>query len=484
VTDKFKGIPECKTIYEYIDKNFDKYIEEERKYLQIKSISFTGEGMKDGAEATANYLRAIGGTAEIVPSKIGMHPIVYGKLKSKNPKAKTLIFYSWYDVVEVIPEEWAFPPFAAEIVDAEKIRLSADLGKVVVARGAFDKKGSTLPIILALGVIKEVTGDVPANFIFIFEGEEEILSPSLKPFVEDHYEELKTADAVWSPGSFQQFQSGLLVMHGGYNGLMQVILEIKGGMWGGTTDQKKVWSGYNIFVDQPLLRLVQALNTMFSPTGRVIVDGFDENWLPPSPKEREQLERSKAKFDKTTIRDDLAAVHRFLGGRSAREIYEEEYLTEYSYPLLIPAEISSPHMPPSFLPMEAKIRLECRFGPNVTTEECLNKIRKHLVKRGFPEIEVSMANRNEPSRTPLSADVIQAMVKTAEAHGIDWVLWPSSPGSSPLYLFSRPPLSKPMICGSLGHGGRFHATDEYYTIEGIRSKMKGTATFLHIYAGM
>ena len=483
MTDKFKGILECKDIYEYIDKNFDKYIEEERNYLKIRSISFSGEGIKNGAEATAKYIKAIGGEVEIVPSKVRKHPVVYGKLKSKNPKAKTLIFYSWYDVVDVIPEEWTFPPFAAEIVDAEKVRLPAEFGKVIVARGAIDKKGSTLPIILTLGAIKEVTGDVPVNVIFVLEGEEEIMSPSLRPFVGDHYDELNMADAVWSPGSFQQFPSGLLVIHGGYNGFVQLNLEIKGGMWGGTTDQRKVWSGYNIWPDQPLLRLMHAISTMISRDGRALIEGFDENWMPPTPKEREQLERSKAQFDKTTIRDDLTAVNRFLGGRSGQEIFEE-YLTEYSYPQIIPIKINSPHMDLSFIPMEAKARLDCRFGTNTTTEECLQKVRKHLYKCGFPEIEVSATDRHEPSRTPISADVVQALVKTAEIHGVEWAFWPSSPGTSPLYLFSRPPLNKPIVCGSLGHGGRFHAPDEYYTVEGIRNKMKGTITFLHEYANM
>lgn len=53
--------------------------------------------------------------------------VVYEKLKPENPKAKTLIFYCMYDVVPVTPEEWTFPPFAAEIVNAEKVKLPAIL---------------------------------------------------------------------------------------------------------------------------------------------------------------------------------------------------------------------------------------------------------------------------------------------------------------------------------------------------------------------
>ncbi len=58
MTTKFKGVPEYKAVYEHIDKNFDKYIEEERKYLRVKCISATGEGMQEGAEAFSKNLNS------------------------------------------------------------------------------------------------------------------------------------------------------------------------------------------------------------------------------------------------------------------------------------------------------------------------------------------------------------------------------------------------------------------------------------------
>ncbi len=60
--------------------------------------------MEETAEATAETIRAIGAEAKVIPLKDG-YPVVYGKLMSKNPKAKTLLFYCFYDVVPVTPEE-------------------------------------------------------------------------------------------------------------------------------------------------------------------------------------------------------------------------------------------------------------------------------------------------------------------------------------------------------------------------------------------
>jgi len=478
--DKFKGIPEYKAVYEHIDKNFDKYVEEERKYLRIKCISATGEGMQEGAEATAESIRAIGGEAIVFTLK-GGHPVVYGKIKSKNPNAKTLMVYSFYDVVPIEhPEMWKFPPFAAEIVDAEKIGAPAEMGKVIVARGAHDKKGVHLPFIMTVGAIKEVMGDIPVNVLFVIEGEEEIYTPNLKQFVDKYYDELNEADAIWSPGSYRQLPSGLLIIHPGYNGFMQLDLTVEGGSWGGATGGRTPWSAYAAFMDQPMLRLVQALNTMFDSEGKILVDGFYDNWLAPTPEQRRDVEKCKERFGDTSIMDDLSSVKRFKGGLPPEE-WLEGFLTA---PQIIPVGINSGYITLSYIPAKATARLHVRFCPNMTSEEILQKVRKHLYTRGFPEIEVSAGSRHETSRTPLSADIIQAMVRTAEAHAVDWALWPSSCGFSAIHLFARSPIHKPAICASLGHGGRFHAPDEYYTIEGIRRKMKGVATFLHIYANM
>jgi len=480
MTTKFKGVPEYKAVYEHIDKNFDKYIEEERKYLRVKCISATGEGMQEGAEATAKTIRAIGAEAKIVPLE-GGHPAVYGKIKSKNPKAKTLMVYSFYDVVPIEhPEMWKFPPFAAEMVDAEKIGAPTEMGKVIVARGAHDKKGVHLPFIMTVGAIKEVTGDIPVNVLFVIEGEEEIYTPNLKQFVDKYYDELNKADAIWSPGSYRQLPSGLLIIHPGYNGFMQLDLTVEGGAWGGATGGRTPWSGYVSFLDQPMLRLVQALNTMFDSDGKVLVEGFYDNWLAPTPEQRRDIEKCKERFGDTSIMDDLSSVKRFKGGLPPEELLED-FLTA---PHIIPIGINSGYITLSYIPAKATARLHVRFCPNMTSEEILQKVRKHLYTRGFPEIEVHCTKRTETGRGPASADVVQAVVRMAEIHGVDYVIWPSSPATCGIHFFAGAPLYKPVVCGSLGHGSRFHAPNEYITVEGMRDQMKGLVTFLHEYANM
>lgn len=468
--------PKLRSIYDHIDMNFEKYVERIREYLRVKGISITGEGIAEAAEATADLLRSIGGEVKIVPLK-GGHPVVYGKLRSKNPDARTLLFYSHYDVVGIpTPEEWTLPPFAAEVVGSEVVKLPRELGKVIVARGAHDKKGPNLSFILALSAIKDILGDLPINLIFVFEGEEELLSPNFKQFVNAYFEELKEADACWACGSYRQTPSGLMIIHPGYNGIIVLDLEVKGGTWGGRTDGKSLWSGYAPFIDQPLLRLTHALTTMLDRDGKILVKGFYEKWVPPTPEEKEEIRKTKERLRELTVMKDLDFVERFKGGRAPEE-YVEGFLTS---PQIIPIGIRSGY--DELIPMKATARLYVRICPDLSSDEIIEKIKKHLVDQGFPEIEVRCTARNEWSRSRRSEDIVQALISTAKMHGVEYIIWPSSVASDAFDLFNRPPMNKPMVCGLFGHGGRFHAVDEYITVEGIRDAMKGAVTFVYEYA--
>ena len=95
-----------------------------------------------------------------------------------------VLFYSHYDVQPVDPLElWTSPPFEPQLVDGPR-------GKRFVARGAVDDKGQSMMFIEALRAWKEVAGSIPARITMLVEGEEEVGSPSLEPFLAANKDEL------------------------------------------------------------------------------------------------------------------------------------------------------------------------------------------------------------------------------------------------------------------------------------------------------
>src|SRR5690606_29472155 len=112
--------------------------------------------MEEAAEYTANLIREVGGEAELVPT--GGNPVVYGRMDSKRPSAKTLIASSLYDVGPADPDEWVSDPFGAEILDSNEVRqVGWDIcrGPTLVGRGARNQRAPNLAFLYALDAMRK-----------------------------------------------------------------------------------------------------------------------------------------------------------------------------------------------------------------------------------------------------------------------------------------------------------------------------------------
>ena len=121
-----------KKIHAHIDENFSVHLERCREFLRQKSISATGEGIRETANLVKDFITQIGGSVHFCGSE--HFPIVYGKVDRGAPK--TLIIYGMYDVQPVEELKWSSPPFGAEIKNLPH------LGPCVIARGAVNSTSS------------------------------------------------------------------------------------------------------------------------------------------------------------------------------------------------------------------------------------------------------------------------------------------------------------------------------------------------------
>lgn len=172
-------------IKKYITENESKMLEDLFSLIRIPSISAKPEYHDDMlacAERWAQLLLEAGADeALVMPSK--GNPIVFGQ-KIVDPDAKTVLVYAHYDVMPAEPLElWKSEPFEPEIRDGH-----------IWARGADDDKGQSFIQVKAFEYLVR-NGLLQTNVKFIFEGEEEIGSPSLESFCQEHKELLK-ADVI------------------------------------------------------------------------------------------------------------------------------------------------------------------------------------------------------------------------------------------------------------------------------------------------
>jgi acetylornithine deacetylase/succinyl-diaminopimelate desuccinylase-like protein len=107
------------------------------------------------------------------------HPVVVAKNQHVAGR-RTVLLYGHYDVQPVEPlAEWLSPPFEPTIRDGR-----------IYCRGATDNKGQLIAHVSGLAETLAQHADLPVNLTILFEGEEEIGSPNLKPFLQAHREEL------------------------------------------------------------------------------------------------------------------------------------------------------------------------------------------------------------------------------------------------------------------------------------------------------
>lgn len=268
----------------WLENNRERHLELLQEFLRLPSIS-NDPARKPDIERTAGWVRtrlqAVGCTrVEIFPTP--GHPVVYGEWLGA-PGARTILVYGHYDVQPVDPVElWTTPPFSPSVRNGK-----------IYARGACDDKGQLSIHLNALEAHLQVNGRCPVNVKFLLEGEEEIGSPNLHPFVAAH-RDLLAADAVVVSDT-AMFASGVPSITNGLRGLSYLQIDVTGS----STDLHS--GSFGGAVMNPAFALAHLLSRLKDSRGKVKVPGFYDKVRRLSAAERRAfatLPHSDARFKK------------------------------------------------------------------------------------------------------------------------------------------------------------------------------------------
>ncbi|MDF1549604.1 MAG: dipeptidase [Bacteroidales bacterium] len=264
-------------ISQYIDQNQDRFLEELFGLIRIPSVSSKSEHKEDMYRA-ADYikgalLKAGLDKAEVMKSE--GNPVTYGE-KIIDPALPTVLVYGHMDVMPAEPFElWDSPPFEPEIRDGK-----------IFARGANDDKGQGFMHIKALEIMTKLNM-LTCNVKFMIEGEEEIGSPNLKKFCEEHREMLKADIILVSDTGL--IASDIPSITTGLRGLSFMEIEVTG-------PNKDLHSGlFGGAVANPANVLCNMLASLIDDKGKITIPGFYDDVLEVSEAERKQM--AKAPFD-------------------------------------------------------------------------------------------------------------------------------------------------------------------------------------------
>jgi acetylornithine deacetylase/succinyl-diaminopimelate desuccinylase-like protein len=481
---------DLKKIFAYIDENIDDHVVNLQKWIQQPSISNTGEGIPESAEMVKGMFDQLGCQKtqiyDVGKTEFGSqgNPVVYANCDEG--AEKTLVIYWMYDTMPVTqPDLWKAPPFEGRLVE------QAPFKKVLIGRGATNSKGPQMAMWNALMSIKATTGKLPVNLIFVAEGDEERMSIGYRKFVREHPELFKGADAMYTFG----FQSpgGSGAMLAGSEGCVFVELTTSGAKWGHGPNYSDIHGGFKRSVDAPAWRHIKMLSTLVDETGnKVMIDGFYDDMEPLSAAKEAVLRQAAKGYD-------LKAASQNLGveGFISDDPYEVLKMSGYGTSMNLDGIWGGNMFPGgsgAILPNKITSKHNFRYIPNMNGMDIVKKLRAHLDKHGFQDVEINVVGDVPWAKRSTDTPIGNAVASTFAAFGI-----PHAPLSAeqsimggywPAYLFAGDTLDIPITGGMAGNGGNAHAANEYYVIEGagkvygMAGAEKSVAMVLYNFAGL
>ncbi|MCR9124023.1 MAG: dipeptidase [Phyllobacteriaceae bacterium] len=253
--------PALEPVLDTLDRSVDASVDRLFALLRIRSIS-TDPAYADECRAAAQWLAddlaSIGFDASVRDTK--GHPMVVAHHEGSSDDAPHVLFYGHYDVQPVDPLElWDDDPFDPKV-------KTVDGTKVISARGASDDKGQLMTFVEACRAYKAVHGALPCRVTILFEGEEESGSPSLKPFLEAHADELKADVALVCDTSMWNAETPAI--SGSLRGLTGDEITVR------AADRDLHSGHFGGAAANPLHILSAILAAMHDETGRVTIPHF------------------------------------------------------------------------------------------------------------------------------------------------------------------------------------------------------------------
>ncbi|MBO0780026.1 MAG: M20/M25/M40 family metallo-hydrolase, partial [Ktedonobacteraceae bacterium] len=381
----------------------------------------------------------------------GAPTAIYGELRGRSPY--TLLLYNHYDVQPAEPLElWHTPPYEPTVRDGK-----------LYGRGVSDNKGEIAARLAAIRALLASDGELPITLRWIIEGEEEIGSPHFEALAARYGELLKADGCLWEGSGFTD--SGRPALSLGTKGLFYVQLDVQG-------TSVDAHSGNAAVLPSAAWRLVQALASLRTPEGRVLIPGFYDAVRSPSQGQLEALAGQEEREDQMK---EMYGIERFVDGLSGVALRERSSFG----PTCNIAGLLSGYTgegTKTVLPSRAMCKIDFRLVPDQDPKDIYEKLRAHLNAQGYDDIQITVFGSAEPVVTPMDDPFVQRIMAIAQDYaGQPPSITPIVGGTLPLLGALRrhvgvPGLSAPGNAGYWGSGA--HAPNEHIRLTDLQRAVR------------
>jgi len=436
-----------------------------REFLKIASYSLNKEGILRAKDYIISYISEICNDIQVIEGEV--NPLIIAKVEGH--LKKYLLIYSMYDTQPISNlEDWISPPFEAKIKS-----FSNELSKLndcIIARGAYNSKTPLICFLNTIKILKEKK-KLPISLFIIFDGEEEIGSPTLLKLLDEKKELFNMCIDAYYPSSKQDLK-GKSILKLGYKGILSLTFEA-------TSMNKEPHSAFAPMIPNPAIDLIQLLNKIYS-YGEFHIKSLSKPY-PLSKQEKSLIDnlletinvediKIKAGISQITQKDYKKAFHDYIFNPTFNiSTFKSGYMGEGIK---------------NMVPNKAICNIDIRFAHDILVEEIhreINEIVKNFMENSNTNIKLIRNIGYEGSRVNLNSRLARSLLKSFEILGVSTEIWPISAASAPLSKIQKT-LGIEFIVGGLGIGGFAHAPNEFIQINSIINTRLSNYYFLHLYA--
>ncbi len=462
---------------QYLASGRDRILAELIEFAAIPSVS-TDPAHRADIDAAARWLAACiaaAGPFDVRIIATQRHPVVFAQWLGAAGRP-TVLIYGHYDVQPPDPlEKWASPPFEPTIrtVSAGNgpTALPQDGENRLYARGISDDKGPLFQAVKVAEAFFATQGSLPVNVKFLCEGEEEIGSPSLEPFI-DAQKELLAADFVISAdgGMWRVEEPSITIASRGIAALEFSL----------TGPSKDLHSGrHGGAVMNPLHAIAELVASLHTPDGRVAVEGFYDTVVELTPQEHADI--AALPFDRAAYLAEVGAPALF--GEPGYSPLEQQW----TRPTLELNGLWGGYQGPgtkTVIPSEACAKVTCRLVPNQDPAEITARVIAHLEAHLPPGVRLNVspeAHGAHPYRIPADHFGLRAAAAALEqVYGVEPVTVRMG-GSVPVCEIFQRVMGLDTVFFSFSTADEdFHAPNEFFRVHRLYEGLEAWARYWQI----
>lgn len=449
-----------KEILNYVESNYDSFVEELKDLLRIQSISTLPEHKDDMQKAAEFVVQKIkdAGIDNIKIYQTEGHPIVYAEWLGA-PGKPTVLIYGHYDVQPADPIElWNTSPFEPVVKDGK-----------IFARGATDDKGQMYVHIKSVEALFKTMGALPVNVKFLIEGEEEIGSGNLYKFLNDNTQMLKCDAVLISDTSL--WDEGVPTITYGLRGICYMEVEVTG-------PNRDLHSGtYGGAVPNPVNILAEMIAKLKDKNDRITIPGFYDDVLKLSKQEKQNLK--KLKYSEKEFAKSIGIK---------KSVGEKGYsLLEriWSRPTLDCNGIVGGFTgkgAKTIIPSKASAKISMRLVPNQNPQKIEKLFTKYIKKIApdYVDVKVTSIHGGSPFIAQLDKPIMKIAAKAmADAFGKQTIFMREG-GSIPIVVeFANKLKATPVLMGLGLDSENLHSPNEHFNLNHFKLGIISSANFMN-----